>query len=153
MVKSTMTETCSAVLRSRRHRQCYIGLRVKPQCQCDSDYCFNCLSLFVQSFERYDMSWRFFDCTADSVGQLNGNGQKGMLQIDASTPCRWLRHRTLPRQSSARSGNDYALLAVCGKRRHKTVRCLSVCLSRRSTAAAAAGGPAGLLLSAGAGSG
>jgi len=25
----------------------------------------------------------FFDCTADLVGQLNGNGQKGMLQIDA----------------------------------------------------------------------
>ena len=24
-----------------------------------------------------------FDCTADLVGQLNGNGQKGMLQIDA----------------------------------------------------------------------
>ena len=22
----------------------------------------------------------FFDCTADLVGQLNGNGQKGMLQ-------------------------------------------------------------------------
>jgi len=25
----------------------------------------------------------FFDCTADLVGQLNGNGRKGMLQIDA----------------------------------------------------------------------
>ena len=25
----------------------------------------------------------FFDCTADLLGQLNGNGQKGMLQIDA----------------------------------------------------------------------
>ena len=25
----------------------------------------------------------FFDCTAQLVGQLNGNGQKGMLQIDA----------------------------------------------------------------------
>jgi len=25
----------------------------------------------------------FFDRTADLVGQLNGNGQKGMLQIDA----------------------------------------------------------------------
>ena len=25
----------------------------------------------------------YFDCTADLVGQLNGNGQKGMLQIDA----------------------------------------------------------------------
>jgi len=24
----------------------------------------------------------FFDCTANLVGQLNGNGQKGMLQID-----------------------------------------------------------------------
>jgi len=29
----------------------------------------------------------FFDWTADLVGQLNGNGQKGMLQIDARTPC------------------------------------------------------------------
>jgi len=25
----------------------------------------------------------FSDCTADLLGQLNGNGQKGMLQIDA----------------------------------------------------------------------
>jgi len=25
----------------------------------------------------------FIDCTAVLVGQLNGNGQKGMLQIDA----------------------------------------------------------------------
>jgi len=25
----------------------------------------------------------FFDCTADLVGQLNGNGQKGVLHIDA----------------------------------------------------------------------
>ena len=25
----------------------------------------------------------FSDCTADLVGQLNGNGQKGMLQIDS----------------------------------------------------------------------
>ena len=24
----------------------------------------------------------FFDCTADLVGQLNGNGYKGMLQTD-----------------------------------------------------------------------
>jgi len=24
-----------------------------------------------------------FDCTVDLVGKLNGNGQKGMLQIDA----------------------------------------------------------------------
>ena len=29
------------------------------------------------------MSRRFFDRTADLVGQLNGNGQKVMLQIDA----------------------------------------------------------------------
>jgi len=28
----------------------------------------------------------FIDCTADFVGQLNGNGQKGMLQIDAPYP-------------------------------------------------------------------
>jgi len=25
----------------------------------------------------------FFNCTADLAGQVNGNGQKGMLQIDA----------------------------------------------------------------------
>jgi len=25
----------------------------------------------------------YFDCTADLVGQLNGNGQKGMLHMDA----------------------------------------------------------------------
>ena len=36
----------------------------------------------------------FFDCTADLVGQLNVNGQKGMLQIDAPPVdnfwlCRW----------------------------------------------------------------
>jgi len=30
----------------------------------------------------------FFDCTADLVGQLNGNGQKGLLQIENF----WLRH-------------------------------------------------------------
>jgi len=38
----------------------------------------------------------FFDCTADLVGQLNGNGQKGMLQID-SPPVEnfWLHHWTL----------------------------------------------------------
>ena len=29
------------------------------------------------------MSWRFLIARADLVGQLNGNGQKGMLQIDA----------------------------------------------------------------------
>ena len=35
----------------------------------------------------------FFDCTADLVVQLNENGQKGMLQIDAP-PVKnfWLRH-------------------------------------------------------------
>jgi len=27
----------------------------------------------------------FFDCTADLVGQLNRNGQKGMLQIDGNS--------------------------------------------------------------------
>ena len=37
----------------------------------------------------------FLDCTADLVGQLNGNGQKGMLQID-EPPVEnvWLRHCT-----------------------------------------------------------
>ena len=35
----------------------------------------------------------FFDCTADLVGQLNGNGQKGMPQIDAPPVENfWLRH-------------------------------------------------------------
>jgi len=35
----------------------------------------------------------FIDCTADLVGQLNGNGRKGMLQIDApSVGNFWLRH-------------------------------------------------------------
>ena len=35
----------------------------------------------------------FFDCTADLVGQLNGNGQNGMLQIDApAVENFWLRH-------------------------------------------------------------
>ena len=33
----------------------------------------------------------FFDCTADLVGQLNGNGQKGMLQTDALENF-WLCH-------------------------------------------------------------
>ena len=46
----------------------------------------------VQSFRRYDVM-TFFDCTADLVGQLNGNGQKGMLQIDAPPVENfWLRH-------------------------------------------------------------
>ena len=31
----------------------------------------------------------FTDCTADLVGQLNGNAQKGMLQIVENI---WLRH-------------------------------------------------------------
>ena len=35
----------------------------------------------------------FFDCTADLVGQLNGDGQKGMLQTDAPLVENfWLRH-------------------------------------------------------------
>jgi len=35
----------------------------------------------------------FSDCTADLVGQLNGNGQKKMLQIDAPpVENLWLRH-------------------------------------------------------------
>jgi len=38
-----------------------------------------------------------FDCTADLVGQLNGNGQKGMLQIDAPPVENfWLRHWNEP---------------------------------------------------------
>jgi len=39
----------------------------------------------------------FFDCTADLVGQLNGNGRKGMLQIDAPRVENfWLRHWAEP---------------------------------------------------------
>ena len=40
------------------------------------------------------MIWHdVFDCTADLVGQLNGNAQKGMLQIDAPpVEIFWLRH-------------------------------------------------------------
>jgi len=39
----------------------------------------------------------FIDCTADLVGQLNGNGQKGMLQIDAPPVENfWLRHCSYP---------------------------------------------------------
>ena len=35
----------------------------------------------------------FFDSTADLVGQLNGNGQKGMPQIDAPPVENfWVRH-------------------------------------------------------------
>ena len=35
----------------------------------------------------------FFDCTADLVGQLNGNGQKGVLQIHAPHVDNfWLHH-------------------------------------------------------------
>ena len=35
----------------------------------------------------------FIDCTSDLVGQLNGNGRKGMLQIDApSVENFWLHH-------------------------------------------------------------
>ena len=37
----------------------------------------------------------FFDCTADLVGLLNGNGQKLMLHIDAAPVENfWLRHCT-----------------------------------------------------------
>jgi len=37
-----------------------------------------------------------FGCTADLVEQLNGNGQKGMLQIDAPPVENfWLRHYSL----------------------------------------------------------
>ena len=44
-----------------------------------------------------------FDCTADLVGQLNGNGQKGMLQIDAPTVENfWLRQCLQEAQLSPR---------------------------------------------------
>ena len=58
-------------------KQRILCLRVWGVTEYDSDYCFNCLSSFNHS--RGYMT--FFDCTADLVGQLNGNGQKGMLHI------------------------------------------------------------------------
>ena len=36
----------------------------------------------------------FLDCTADLVGQLNGNGQKGILQITHPRRKIWLHHWT-----------------------------------------------------------
>ena len=50
----------------------------------------------------------FFDCMADLVGQLNGNGQKAMLEIDAplvensryATGC-WCSAANLPATSAA----------------------------------------------------
>ena len=60
-----------------------IGLRVKHRRMCR-------YFLVIQAV-WYVMT--FFDCTADLVGQLNGNGQNGMLQIDAPTvEIVWLRH-------------------------------------------------------------
>jgi len=47
----------------------------------------------------------FFDCTADLVGQLNGNGHKGMLQIDAAPVENfWLRHWPSPFSVTSRQG-------------------------------------------------
>jgi len=51
----------------------------------------------------------FFDCTADLVGQLNGNGQKSMLQIDAPPVENfWLRHWPPPLMRAT-----VAMLARC----------------------------------------
>jgi len=47
----------------------------------------------------------FFDCTAALVGQLNGNGHKGMLQIDAAPVENfWLRHWPSPFSVTSRQG-------------------------------------------------
>ena len=51
----------------------------------------------IHHFQAVWYVMTFFDCTADLLGQLNGNGQKGMLQIDAprskisvyATDCAW----------------------------------------------------------------
>ena len=61
-----------------------------------------------------------FDCTADLVGQLNGNGQKGMLQIDAPhVENSWLRHWIWTVQYRERSVGRRAgrLGALVGARR------------------------------------
>ena len=50
----------------------------------------------------------FFDCTADLVGQLNGNGQKGMLQIHAPPVDNfWLRHCRLQWRSQGGEGGSF----------------------------------------------
>jgi len=73
------------------------------------------------------MSWRFFDCSADSVGQLNGNGQKGTLQIDAPSVENFrLRHsigllgRADPRRVPLLSGSAGLLELESGMRRTVT---------------------------------
>ena len=54
----------------------------------------------------------FFDCTADSVGQLNGNGQKGMLQTDASPVENfWLRRCQAPTTARCRRGSQCRIKA------------------------------------------
>jgi len=67
----------------------------------------------------------FFDCTADLVGQLNGNAQKGMLQIDAPPVEHfWLRHCLLghadPRRVPLLSGSAGLLGLESGMRRTVT---------------------------------
>jgi len=52
----------------------------------------------------------FFDCSADLVGQLNGNGQKGMLQIGAPPVENfWLCHCLQHNQPTVRSHDDHPL--------------------------------------------
>ena len=55
------------------------------------------LTVYHCSFNHSgDYVMTFFYCTADLVGQLNGNGQKGMPQIGADTtgtvPVPWAGH-------------------------------------------------------------
>jgi len=56
----------------------------------------------------------FFGCTADMVGQLNGNGQKGMPQIDWPVENFWLRHwgKHFPAISAGRGKRGTWCLAV-----------------------------------------
>jgi len=62
----------------------------------------------------------FLDCTADLVGQLNGNGQKGMLQIDAPTVENFLLRQCLKPTVFTTRRNASSVFAV--------VMCPPVCL-------------------------
>jgi len=58
----------------------------------------------------------FFDCTAHLIGQLNGNGQKGMLQIDAPPVENfWLRH-CIYQQETVCSTSEYKIMTYTGRR-------------------------------------
>jgi len=58
----------------------------------------------------------FSDCMADLAGQLNGNGQKGMLQIDAPPAENfWLRH--WPKMTNRTQLNHMKITTSCDTHR------------------------------------